>query len=259
MGVAWLQSDPSAPLLSFNATLILSQPSSSLAELVAVLSALYVAPTYAAVNIFTDSQNVISSFDKMDYFYTFSPTFNPIFKISFYPIWFFVVKLIREKFISIELHKVKAHSNDHYNNVVDALAKTDGPTLTPNNKLLGHYYNIYFNKDIVLIPPRLFVKDLFRLLDFHNIQLLPHFKKYSTMDVDWIRTSFILNDNENNSYTSFKASSIRKFKVKLMFELLPTLEILKLRHPNLYDQSWTCPRCSCSYETFNHVLTCAKS
>ncbi|CAG8540443.1 7701_t:CDS:1, partial [Funneliformis caledonium] len=47
MGVAWLQTDPLALLLSFNASLISSQPSSSLAELVAILSAIYVAPINA--------------------------------------------------------------------------------------------------------------------------------------------------------------------------------------------------------------------
>ncbi|CAG8533131.1 3720_t:CDS:1, partial [Funneliformis caledonium] len=39
--VACLQTDSSAPLLSFNASLFLSQPLSFLAELVAVLSAIY--------------------------------------------------------------------------------------------------------------------------------------------------------------------------------------------------------------------------
>ncbi|CAI2199311.1 10779_t:CDS:1, partial [Funneliformis geosporum] len=42
--IAWLQTDPNWPIISFNASLISHAPSSTLAELTAVLAAIFVAP-----------------------------------------------------------------------------------------------------------------------------------------------------------------------------------------------------------------------
>ena len=42
MGITWLQVDPSEPLHSFNTSITLPQPSSSLSELIAVLAAVHV-------------------------------------------------------------------------------------------------------------------------------------------------------------------------------------------------------------------------
>src|SRR4051794_40651986 len=95
----------------------------------------------------------------MNYFSTYSLTFNPIFKIFYYLIWFLIIKLIKEKSISIEFHKVKAYSNNHYNNTIDTLVKADGPYLILNNITLKYQYNLYFYDNIVLIPSRHFVKD----------------------------------------------------------------------------------------------------
>jgi hypothetical protein len=38
--------------------------------------------------------------------------------------------------------------------------------------------------------------------------------------------------------------------------MLPTMEILKERHLDIYDQSWLCAKCDCADETFSHVWKC---
>ena len=41
--------------------------------------------------------------------------------------------------------------------------------------------------------------------------------------------------------------------------MLPTLEVLKKRSPNLYQQNWTCCKCQIEFEDFNHIWTCILS
>ena len=49
MGIAWLQTDQNWPSLSFNVTLVLHSSSSTLAEIVAILAAVYTSPPNATI------------------------------------------------------------------------------------------------------------------------------------------------------------------------------------------------------------------
>ncbi|CAH1764630.1 15068_t:CDS:1, partial [Entrophospora sp. SA101] len=53
--------------------------------------------------------------------------------------------------------------------------------------------------------------------------------------MNWIILNF---NGEENTKTSFNASNKRSFKVKKLIEELPTIESLKLRSPDLYDNNW---------------------
>ena len=65
--------------------------------------------------------------------------------------------------------------------------------------------------------------------------------------------------------TTFSTSQFRTFKVKMMLDLLPVLELLKLRRPDLYPASLSCMECSaptCSdstcLESWDHLWNCPK-
>ena len=79
------------------------------------------------------------------------------------------------------------------------------------------------------------------------------------MFVNWMASTFILNDNESSLYTTFQNSSLKKQKYKFHLEMLPTLEILKTRHLSLYSSNLLCCRCSVTEETFNHIWLCSAS
>ena len=102
----------------------------------------------------------------MKYFLTCAPTYNPTFKISYYPIWCLLFRLLNARNINITLHKVKAHTDDHYNNKVDQLAKMICPSTTFIPSTLGYNYTLNYNDHVILTPPRLFIKDLLNSINF---------------------------------------------------------------------------------------------
>jgi hypothetical protein len=45
-------------------------------------------------------------------------------------------------------------------------------------------------------------------------------------------------------------------KFQRLFEMLPSVEVLKIRHPSLFSSSVLCPRCDAADEDFLHIWTC---
>ena len=67
----------------------------------------------------------------------------------------------------------------------------------------------------------------------------------------------VLSDDDDLSVTSAFASNRKAHKLKFLLEELPTVEYVKLRRPDLYD-NWNCPVCNDFPETFNHIWTCVQ-
>ena len=259
MGVAWLQTDPQWPLISFHSTFCLHNPSSLLAELMAVIAALFVSPVNSNIEIFTDSSSVISNFTTTQFFLSSSTHLNPIFKIPNYPLWFYLFSLIKSKHLTLHFTKVKAHSDDSHNNQVDQLAKLDGPNILINFDNLDDIIVPFLHNMPILLPTRTTIKYLLQSKRFNDVIQLPHFAKYQFLNINWNNTFLFLNDNEARAATSYQASYTKKQKLKFMLEMLPSLEVLKKRSPNLYQQNWTCCRCQIDSEDFNHIWTCRHS
>ena len=160
MRLAWLQTDPLWPLISFHCSFSLHNPSSTLAELLAIIATLLVVPSNSHIQIFTDSSSVISTFDKIQFFLSTPSSHNPIYKIHHYPLWLYLLKLISTQQITLQMKKVKAHSDDQFNDMVDRLAKSDGPQLSFNLNALKTITIPYFHGKLILLPIRQFTKDL---------------------------------------------------------------------------------------------------
>ncbi|RIA79918.1 hypothetical protein C1645_839635 [Glomus cerebriforme] len=120
MGIAWKQVDSSCPCLSFNASLD-NFPSSSRAEIAAVLSAICTVPVNCVVHIFTDSENVITGLNGLTH-YSNNFLFN-LEKSNNYMFWIAIKLLMDVYHLNIITHKVKSHSSDVHNNDTDSLAK----------------------------------------------------------------------------------------------------------------------------------------
>jgi hypothetical protein len=112
MGVAWLLTDPLVSTNSFCATLNAPSPSSSLAELVAVIAAVITSPHNSIVEICTDSLVTIKNFHHFQHILSTSPTLNPSFKIECHSLWHALFKILSTKRIIINFTKVQGHSDN---------------------------------------------------------------------------------------------------------------------------------------------------
>jgi hypothetical protein len=187
-----------------------------------------------------------------------SPTFRPFLKINNFVHWSCLFDLITNNNIEVTLIKVKAHSNNSFNNKVDAMAKAalNHQFLQINTIAAPKGYYTYNNQPI-LTPIRQFIKNIFRHKQLQQFITLYVFNKYTTVfQPNWFATSFCLNDNIAASHTIYIASTIRMKKFQRLLEMLPTIEVLKIRHPTLYSPSSLCPQCDTTDEDFYHIWTC---
>ena len=223
LGVAWLQTNPNWPSLSFNATLSSQSPSSTLAEIVAVLAAIYASPPNSEVEICTDSQAVISSFHKLSFIFCDSLSINPAFKIPYFHIWSMLFSLIAQHNVSVSFTKVTAHKDDVFNNTVDKLAKQlPAHLLSVNKDHLGPgYYFCYYSTPIIA-PHRFFIKNKIQAVWAESLLFLPHLHSYRDKSIDWPLLFKILNDEESSRKTSFTGCFKKKFRIKMLLQMLPT-------------------------------------
>jgi ribonuclease HI len=125
MGYSWIEPNLN---VTFKGSCILN-PSSTKSESYAILTVLLMLPNNSSVHIYTDSQNCIHNFNKFS---------NPLFSCrkqlnhNNHLLWTFIMELIKDKGLKLTLNKVKAHSNNIYNDMADELA-TQGLNIEPIN------------------------------------------------------------------------------------------------------------------------------
>ena len=245
-------------MASFSTALVSSFPSSSISEFAALFTALLTAPPNCKVRVYTDSAIIISQFNKFSFLKKQSPTFRPFLKINNFVHWSCLFEIITMHNLDVNLIKVKAHSNNLLNNKVDAMAKDalTHPVLQINMTDAPQSFCRYNNQP-VLLPIRQLVKDIFRHKHLQHILSLHVFSRYQPFfKINWIATSFCLSDNVATNHTSYVASATRMKKFQRLLEMLPTVEILKIRHPSLFSPSALCPQCEAADEDFLHIWTC---
>src|ERR1044071_6468121 len=260
MTFAFLQTNPRSREVSFQGC-IENWPSSTRAELAAVVSAVLVSPPNCAVIINTDSNSIISHFNEISTNFHVSPRY--IMKETDNLLWTILREVLQINNITLTFQKVRAHSGDLYNEKVDKLSKA-----AHNNQDINILMVNASQFDTMNVLPkwkkfnietnfRKFIAQLSRNTGFEEWFNLNRNKKYRALNVDWQSTFYILSDEEPTSTTSFSASGRKRSHVKYLIEELPTVEHVKKRRPDLY-QHWLCPLCDLSKETFNHVWLCPK-
>jgi ribonuclease HI len=185
MGLAWLQTAPSAPLISYSTAFTASFPSSSTAELAAIFTAILVTPAKCHIKIFTDSSTVISQFSKYQLLSTISPSKRPFLKIVNVHIWQCIFQIIYTLDLKVSMVKVKAHSGDFYNEKVDQLAKTslDSSALHLNINNQSHT-TLYYNNLAIASPIRQFIKNINQTESLSAFLNLDVNSKYINMAID---------------------------------------------------------------------------
>ena len=126
MGISWAQIHNNTVVHNFSAQII-NWPSSYKAELFAILSAISTLPRNSSANIYTDSQSVITKYNKLISNYHFS---SKSLKFNSWPIWHIFLNLIKAYNINLIFHKVQAHTNNTFNNLADFLANNHNSSLS---------------------------------------------------------------------------------------------------------------------------------
>jgi hypothetical protein len=164
--------------------------------------------------------------------------------------------LLAQKHIAISFTKVNAHTDDLFNNKVDKLAKyLPAHQLSINKDHLGPGYYLCHQSSPVIAPHRLFIKNKIQAVWAESLLSLPHLRPYRDKSIDWPLLFKILNNEEASCKTSFTGCFKKKFKIKMLLQMLPTLEVVHARIPNIYTSA-QCFRCHSHIEDFNHLWLC---
>ncbi|CAB4436125.1 unnamed protein product [Rhizophagus irregularis] len=243
-------------------------PSSSRAEAAAIYAALTVTPPDSTVKIYTDSQTAMdglrlcasSSYMNSRIYY----------KTTNFELWAIIENLIIINRLIVLPIKVKAHSNDYWNDFADSLANTAHTSssilISGMDQASPHDFVLSYDDVVCESNPRrlfkqysqtLMMRSLLQLTRFNFIFLLSNGIDYI---VDWELTwcSLRFEPSHDASFTRRHASRHSTFKYKLFLDELPTLEKLKLTRPDLYMDELTCRSCIDHMEDLMHLFMCKR-
>jgi ribonuclease HI len=162
MGIGWVQVDSNDQVIHKFAAKVHLWPSFYKAELFSILSAISTASRNSTINIYTDSQSIISKFIQLNQ----SPlNLNKLFKFNSWPLWHTLLNIIKSYKLNIIFHKVQAHSDNTLNNLADSLAKqhiNESPLYFNYTNIHNPYHLLFFEteKFPVELPTRYFVKSI---------------------------------------------------------------------------------------------------
>jgi ribonuclease HI len=262
MGAAWLQEKGPNPGRFFQAG-VDNWPSALRAELVAIILALLVVPQKSQIEIRTDNSTCINTFQKLQ---------NPQIKdtgkrnrkCKNWQLWMRCIDLIQKKQITVQMTKVKAHSNDTSNNKVDLLAKEakEEPEI-----IWTKWYRqealttLCWNEIPIDIGARDFIKELYKR------KILMKWAGQNRIQKRWMKE---INDHENFDWREFweanrvgealetspKKTREKSFRIKMMHNELPTLDNMNKRFPKEYGSLTNCIYCRREKESLEHLLSC---
>ncbi|CAJ0626805.1 13075_t:CDS:2 [Entrophospora sp. SA101] len=154
--------------------------------------------------------------------------------------WLQTTGAAKEGNLDINFIKVKAHKQEHHNNVVDKLAK-EGTTSTNLEYKVDRKYNLTYNafwkNNLIQKPLRGFIKKLGQVEQFATWVLINRnlnlWAEIEFHEIDWESTWFNIFGAEKATKADlhYKSLFLRIYKVKLLHNELPTLTNLKIRQP----------------------------
>ncbi|GES75862.1 ribonuclease H-like domain-containing protein [Rhizophagus clarus] len=251
-------SDSNTITYSFTTTLE-NWPSSLRAEISAILYSLIVSSHNCYIDIFTDSQNTINMIETLSRRHFLTPRdFFKFFNNNI--IWNNIHHLIHFKNLSIRFKKVKAHTDNAFNNHIDFLCKQTHSDSLPMLIIKNNFFNnlLYLPCwDNFLIERRLrtFIKYYNNCDNFLTFLSLPQNRKYVDI-VDWKLTFNVFNNNGNISSTDFNQHKKKLFEYNMLVEQPPVLEKTKKQFYSLYSDAM-CLLCHEELETFSHIWNCS--
>ncbi|RIB08210.1 hypothetical protein C2G38_2212231 [Gigaspora rosea] len=201
----------------------------SMAELVAVLLAISTASRNCSLQIFTDSQFVISKYNSLIYTMPLSKPFN----IPYWPIWNTLLNFIRSYNLNITFYKVIAHQDDEFNNKANQLAHCHQIALHLLSDLQNNY-NHNFTLSIDNFSIELPICHCVRTICHAHILAFwfsqNHFQQWLQISqyIYWNATWLYINNNQkiSNFSHSFHSSTLKSFRIKILLDDFPAPHIL---------------------------------
>src|SRR5437016_2875023 len=231
LGYGWLQLTDNDLIVSEHCNAISSTwPSSTKAELSAILSIIEQLPSGAKVTISLDSQLVIDNIRSI--IHTVDRFDKYLLKLPNHHLWAKLRHLIKDNNIILTLIKVKAHSDDDLNNRADVLAKRGAllslPPIPQDTYSSFIPFKITWNNTLPIDTNlRHFIKDVQHARlhqDFISMNRFTNHSSYSD-PIDWVFTWSVLQFSmlASKNGTNFKDNNFFVFRYKLLFDELPTM------------------------------------
>ena len=233
--------------------------SSTRAELVAILIAILVTPGEKEVEIRTDSKAAILAIKKG----LATDKARKWLKIKNNGLIASIAEIVKTKQLLLHLTKVKGHSGDFYNDLADLRAK-EGATLTERLNpitLSTKEYRVKFKweNEVIEKPIRSFTKLVGKVLnrvewsDMHNVHNVTHQERKSLQC--WPVFYELLKEGTKQQNHTFKSNTAQLFELKCINNILPVLEKLNQRKPEIYKTS-KCILCKKKTENVEHLVSC---
>jgi ribonuclease HI len=243
-------------------------PSSTKSESYAILIILLVVPNNAQINIYTDSQNCIHN-----YIYFTNPLISRRKQLNHnnHLLWTFMIELIKQKNLTLTFHKVKAHSNDPYNDITDELT-----TQELNEDPINLHFQAHATNSLLLptwnsmgiIDTNLckWMKKVLQARIFNNFIFNNNFSSirntFSNIAINWEYTALWINHNhQEDEITSSRFTRESLHKIKSITYQLPTSDIQSRNYPILYNNliPILCSNCNIEQDDNTHIGRCHKT
>lgn len=165
----------------------------------------------------------------------------------------------------MDLKKIRAHSDNPYNDRADVLAKEGRllafPTSINHDHIPSQTVTISWDNTIPLDTN--IRKCVGKIIDYKRIDNhLNHQDLTDILDftknhvINWELSSRFFNHNNYNDSTSSTHSKNTSWKIKTSTNTLPTLDILQRNYPTLINNETTCLLCRTTIETNEHIWKC---
>lgn len=260
LGVGWIHIDDDVEIHNFNAR-AWGWPSSTRAEIIAILTTLLVVKNSSDIKIYTDSKNTVNIFNSYKQRYN---NYRSYIKLENQILWELIFKVIEMLDLNVILYKVKAHSEDRWNDRADIEANKgrEGNLVSVNNSYSNYNYQLQYYNINIDTNPRNFIKKMNNIVTQKEFELLNRNKKLDMDNMDKNLSFKIVKEKYRkkgitiSKFRNFKDHNLKAFNVKKLMNELPILETLKIRRPDLYNEHLKCIRCNEENEDLEHLWNC---
>ena len=259
MGVGWVQIENELEISRFNAKTKV-WPSSTRVEVIAILTAILTVNYNSEVSIFTDSKNTLSIFNSYKEKYS---NYRSYIKLENQIIWELIFRVIDILNLTVNLHKVKAHTNIRWNDRADEEANLGrgGNLIIIKNSYSNYKYQLQYYNISIDTNPRNFVKNMNNILIQNEFNSLNRNKIVNenidkNLSLKIVKEKYWKKGITLSKFRNFHDHNFKAFNVKKLLDELPTIEKLKIRRPDLYKKDLKCVRCNRENEDLEHLWNC---
>jgi len=263
MGASWYNPDTNTTA----AFRVWGSASSTNPEAKAALLVMEAVPPGTELAIHTDSMathNMLQSMASGEYEHL---TTRNIIKKNCWTTWERLHTVLKTKRITMQSHKVQAHSGDPGNDAADLAAKSAAREVQDmevhNSEGCRFSFILKHRNTPIEENPRRYLKHLTQNVRrgewaaHYTAQKLAHTQSTTAIDWPMLKRAIHQDGNMMSGFSSRKTAHMRSYVIKSVTDTLPTMKTLHDKW-TLYDTD-ICPRCFEEPETNQHVWKCPKA